>query len=171
MQQLMDNFTQNHMKLSAYVNALPDDRFLHSANSKWTPGQQLAHVYLTLVPIGQALASKEFIQNKFGAIDRPVMTYDQLIDTYKKGLASGGKAPEQYLPQDVSLEHRDEYTDKLTTILTTIQELIANYSEEELDTLVLPHPFLGKLSIRELFYLMSYHPLHHLEQTERNLLQ
>lgn len=167
--QLMDGLYQNHKQLSNYVNALPDDQFLHTANNKWTPGQQLAHVYLTLVPISQALGSKEYIQNKFGLIDRPVMTYDQLIDTYKKGLAAGGKAPEQYLPQEVSLGQRNEFTGKLDSILTTIRRLVAGYSEQELDTLVLPHPFLGKLTLRELFYLMSYHPLHHLEQTEKNL--
>lgn len=168
-QQLMDSFFGNHEKLSVYINALPDDQFLHAANGKWTPGQQLAHVYLTLLPIGQALGSKEYIQNKFGLINRQVMTYDQLIETYRKGLAAGGKAPDQYLPQEIGVEQRKEYTDKLLTILASIQQQVATYTDEELDTLVLPHPFLGKLTLRELFYLMSYHPLHHLEQTEKNL--
>jgi hypothetical protein len=168
-QQLIDNFYENHKQLADYINSLPDDKFLHTANNKWTPGQQLAHVYLTLIPISQALGSKEYIRNKFGIIERPTMSYDQLIETYKKGLAAGGKAPEQYLPQDVTLEQRKEFAEKLLTILAAIQQQVATYSEEELDTLVLPHPFLGKLSLRELFYLMSYHPTHHLEQTKRNL--
>lgn len=167
--QLMDSFYQNHKDLSEYINSLPDEKFLHTANGKWTPGQQLAHVYLTLVPISQALGSKEYIQSKFGFIDRPAMSYDEVIETYRKGLAAGGKAPGQYLPQDIALEQKNEYTEKLLTILAAIQQQIGTYSEEELDTLVMPHPFLGKLSLRELFYLMSYHPLHHLEQTEYNL--
>ncbi len=165
----MDSFYQNHKDLSEYINSLPDEKFLHTANGKWTPGQQLAHVYLTLVPISQALGSKEYIQNKFGNIGRPTMSYNEVIETYKKGLATGGKAPEQFLPQNVPLSQREEFTDKLLTILGTIQQQVATYSEEELDTLVLPHPFLGKLSIREFFCLMSYHPTHHLEQTKKNL--
>lgn len=168
-QQLMDNLYQNHKQLADYVNILPDGQFLHTANGKWTPGQQMAHVYLTLVPISQALISKEYIQNKFGIIDRQTMSYEQVIDIYKKGLSAGGKAPEQYLPQDVTIDQKNENSEKLLTILDAIQQQIAAYTEEELDTLVLPHPFLGKLTLRELFYLMSYHPLHHLEQTEKNL--
>jgi hypothetical protein len=168
-QQLMDNFYQNHKQLADYVNSLPDEQFLHTANNKWTPGQQLAHVYLTLVPISQALGSKEYIQNKFGIIDRATMSYEHVIETYKNGLAAGGKAPEQYLPQDIPVAQREEYTGKLLTILDAIRQQIATYTDEELDTLVLPHPFLGKLTLRELFYLMSYHPIHHLEKTKENL--
>lgn len=168
-QQLMEYFYQNHKELADYINSLSDDQFMHTANNKWTPGQQLAHAYLTLVPISQALGSKEYIRNKFGLIDRPTMSYEQVIETYKKGLAAGGKAPAQYLPQAIPVAQRREYTGKLLTILDAIQQQVATYTEEELDTLVLPHPFLGKLTLRELFYLMSYHPVHHLEQTRRNL--
>lgn len=168
-QQLMDSFYQNHKLFADYINSLSDERFLHAWNGKWKPGQQMEHVYLCLVPINQALSSKEYIRNKFGVIERPLMSYDQVIETYKNGLAAGGKAPGQFLPGEIPVSQKGVLTEKLLNILDAIKQQVSTYSEDELDTLVLPHPFLGKLSIRELFYLMSYHPTHHLEQTKRNL--
>jgi len=52
-------------------------------------------------------------------------------------------------------------------VLLVIGELLEQFTEEELDTLSLPHPLLGILSIREMFYLISYHPSHHLAQTKQ----
>jgi len=43
---------------------------------------------------------------------------------------------------------------------------LENYTELELDSITIPHPLLGKLTIREMFYVMSYHPLHHKMQIQ-----
>lgn len=167
-QQLTEKFYQNHKDFATYISSLSDKEFNYAPNGKWTAGQQLAHVYLCLLPISQALHSKDFIFQKFGQIDRPTLSYDHVIENYRKGLEAGGKAPGQFLPQDVGLQEREELLDKLETILSTINQQLSNYSEQELDTLVLPHPFLGKLTIREFFFLMTYHATHHLQQTQQN---
>lgn len=70
-QELLENFSKNHRELSDYINALPEEKLTYSANGKWTPLQQLSHVYMTLTPFPKALASKEFILQKFGKINRP----------------------------------------------------------------------------------------------------
>lgn len=168
-EQLIDTLVSNHSDAAIYITGLTDEQFSTSKNGKWSPGQQLEHLILCLKPISQALASAQFIEEKFGKLQRPNMDYEQVIDTYKKGLAAGGKAPERFLPQNVTPGQRTALRDELTNTLTTMQQLLAGYSEAQLDTLVLPHPFLSMLSIRELFYLMSYHPLHHMQQVHHNL--
>ena len=42
-------------------------------------------------------------------------------------------------------------------------------SEEELDTIFIPHPLLGKITLRELYYFTIYHILHHHKKIEENL--
>jgi hypothetical protein len=42
-------------------------------------------------------------------------------------------------------------------------------SEEELDDIFLPHPLLGKVTLRELYLFNIYHILHHHNKTEENL--
>ncbi len=168
-QDLLEIFGQNHEELTNYIATLDDEKFMQSNNGKWTPGQQLLHVYLCLKPINQALGSKDFIRNTFGASDHPAMSYDEVMTVYRQGLDNGGKAPEQYVPKEVLAAGREELSQKLLNIVHAIQLQLKDYTDEELDTLVLPHPFLGLLSIRELFYLMTYHPIHHLNQTKQHL--
>ena len=142
---------------------------MHSHNGKWTAGQQLAHLLLCVQPIAKAMAAKEYIREKFGTLQREGMSYEQVLATYKEGLQKGGKAPERFLPEAMGYEQRQAMASEMETVLTTIQNLLSSYTEAELDTLVMPHPFLGMLSIREMLSLMSYHPLHHLQQVRGHL--
>ena len=165
-QELIESFSKNHRELIDYVNSLTDDQFTYSSNGKWTAGQQLSHAYLCLLPFQRVLASKEFILEKFGKIDRPTWSYDTVLENYLK---TSRKAPDRYLPEQISPEQKAEITEGLQEILPAIQQVFNEFTDEELDSLVLPQPLLGNLTIREMFYLMTYHPIHHLRQTEFNL--
>ena len=164
--QLIQSFYDDHKKISDYILALPEEAFMYSHEGKWTAGQQLKHVYLTLLPFPKILPSKDFIRQKFGTIDRPTRDYDTVIKNY---FLSSRQAPSVYLPEHVSPEQKTELAANLEAITTTIQNLLQTYSEEELDTLVIPHPLLGKMTIREMYYLMTYHPTHHLRQTQAHI--
>jgi hypothetical protein len=164
--ELLKKFSDNHQALIDYVNALPDEQFTYSYNGKWTAGQQLSHVQLTLLPFPKVLPAKEFMLQKFGKINRPTWSYDTVLENYAK---TSLQAPQQFLPEPVSPDQKSTITTDIRQVIRTIQQLLEQYTDEELDTLVLPHPLLGNLTIREMFYLMTYHPTHHLQQTINNL--
>jgi hypothetical protein len=163
---LIKSFAENHNDVIVYVNSLTDQQFLYNYNEKWTAGQQLSHIYLTLIPFLKVLPSKDFILSKFGKIDRPTWNYETVIEKY---LTTTLKAPSQYLPEKIILQQKATICTDLQAILKNISQLLDQYAEEEFDTFVLPHPLLGNLTIREMFYLMTYHPTHHLNQTKLNL--
>lgn len=168
-QQLISEFVQNHIEFNNYINALTEVEFAYSNQGKWTAGQQLEHVYLCLYPISQALASKEFILHKFGKTDRSSLSYDEIIDNYKAALAQGGKAPDRFVPGAFDPADKSKVSSQLLELLETIAQQLDGYTNEELDSLLLPHPLLGNLTITEMFYLMTYHATHHHRQTELNL--
>lgn len=164
-QDLITTFYNNHLALMHYISTLKDDEFTYCNRKKWTAGQQLSHAYLCLLPLVKVLPSKASIQ-KFGKINRPGWNYETVIEHY---LQTNLKAPGSYLPEPVMPEQRTAITTGLQQALDSIVQLLEPYTENELDNLVLPHPLLGNLTIREMFYLMAYHPIHHLRQTEANL--
>jgi hypothetical protein len=166
--ELIQAFFNNHQEMIDYVASLTDEEFTFSQNKKWSAGQQFSHVYLTLLPFPKVLPSKEFILQKFGKINRPTWSYDLVIENYFK---TSRQSPEQYLPEQVDAEQKATITANIQNVLSSIQQLLNEYTDEELDTLVLPHPLLGNLTIREMFYLMSYHATHHLRQTIQNMEQ
>lgn len=167
---LIEQFKNNHEEFIDYIDGLTETEFMSSTNGKWTPGQQLEHVYLCLVPIAKVLPSSSFIKEKFGVLDRTGLDYEMVITNYKAALSQGGKAPDKFLPAAVELAQKGSLIDQTNQTLSGICQSLNSYTEAELDTLVLPHPLLGKLSISELFFLMSYHAIHHLDQTKQNLL-
>ena len=116
-QELIENFDHNHKELIDYIDGLTDQEFAYSYQGKWTAGQQLDHVYLCLKPISQVLSSKDFILQKFGKINRPVVGYDQVIENYKASLAKGGKAPDQFVPGQFNPDDRTELSTKFIEIL------------------------------------------------------
>ncbi|RYD58662.1 MAG: DinB family protein [Sphingobacteriales bacterium] len=169
--QLVRSLIDNHSTTANFICSLTDAQFVHSHSGKWSAAQQLSHLILCLMPINQALAARDYIREKFGVQSRAAMSYDDVIANYKAGLQNGGKAPERFLPPVIDVAQRDTLRNQLDEILIALRDQISTYSEAELDTLVLPHPFMGLLSIREMLYLMSYHPLHHLAQVKEHLVQ
>jgi len=166
-QELIAVFVANHQQVVQYIDGLEDSKFSYRYQDKWTAGEHLAHILLTITPFPKVLSSKAFISAQFGTVDRQIWDYETVLHHYAQ---TSLKAPESYLPKDEVLYHQKAaIISGMQQHLTDIKNLLSNYSEEELDTLVLPHPLLGKLTIREMFYLMAYHPLHHQRQIERVL--
>jgi hypothetical protein len=167
--ELLRNFTEDHIKFSTFISSLPDEKFVLSNHGKWSPGQQLSHVNLCLKPIVKALFAKGYLLQKFGKLNRAVLDYDTVIKNYTTALNNGGKAPDQFVPEEVVLADRKELVAEMQVLLKSISECTEHYTDEELSSIIMPHPLLGNLSIAEMFYLMSYHASHHLDQTRMNL--
>lgn len=163
---LIEAFGKNHQELIDYVNSLSAGMSKYSHDGKWTAEQQLSHVYLCLLPFPKVLTSKEFILQKFGKVIRATWNYETVIENYYK---TSRKAPERFFPEQLSDVEKEDLRDNFRKIVLAIQQLLEGYSDEELDSLLLPHPLMGNLTIREMFYLMTYHATHHLRQTEKNL--
>ncbi|GAA0881970.1 DinB family protein [Sphingobacterium siyangense subsp. cladoniae] len=166
-QELIKTFSDNHYTVIAYIQALPEPHFSYRNHEKWTAGQQLKHILLTLLPFPKVLQPKDYIAQKFGSLQRATWDYDTVRNNYLK---TSRQAPSQFLPEEILPAQKEGLIAQLEEVLATINQLFVLYNEEELDSLVLPHPLLGKLSIREMFFLMSYHPLHHLNQIKENLV-
>lgn len=166
-QELIKEFVKNHLETIKYIDQLNDSEFNYKRNGKWTAGQQLQHILLTITPFPKALFSKEYLLEKFGKIDRSTWDYKTVLEKYFK---TSLKAPEQFLPNnEITFIQKKDIVSQIKKILEDLDNIFNNYSEQELDTFTLPHPLLGKLTIREIFYLMSYHPLHHQKQIEQML--
>jgi hypothetical protein len=162
---------QTHEALIHYVNLLPDEALVYSQAGKWSAGQQLQHVYLCLLTISKALSSKKYVEETFGRIDRPTLSYDEVIERYKAGLAAGGKAPDRFVPGPFEPGQKEATIANLRQTLQDIETHLQAYTEEDCNTLILPHPFIGKLTIKELLFLMTEHASVHQRSIEHALQQ
>ena len=83
---------------------------------------------------------------------------------YQGKLAAGGRASKPFVP-GVPRNLKRVYT-RLEHTVDRLNRRIDRFSESELDTLILPHPLLGKLTLREMLYFTAYHADHHRRSIE-----
>jgi hypothetical protein len=161
---------ENHRLFTDYIQSLSAGVFTLSENQKWTPGQQLDHIRRSVQPLAQGFRlPKWMIKMIFGKSNRPGRTYDELVKKYTQKLEEGGRASGRFLPKALTNAEKNNIIDSLNKDLKSITKNLSAFSENELDEIVLPHPLLGKLTIREMMYFTIYHAEHHLNLTRKNI--
>ena len=73
------------------------------------------------------------------------------------------------MPKDVALADKARLRKELATAVGRLVRRLDRFSEAELDTLLLPHPLMGKLTLREMLYFTLHHVDQHHAITLRNL--
>jgi len=151
-----------HQEFIHGLRPLSEEDFQYAVEGKWNAGQQLDHVYRSVKPLSQALMLPAFvIRVLFGKANRSSRTYEELVARYRQKLQAGGTAPGRFVPKGCSLEDREALAKALMGQVASLSKRMGKYSESELDTLILPHPLLGKVTMREMLYFTIYHAEHH----------
>lgn len=168
--ELQQKLKESHVRFIGTINRVADADFTKSVNQKWTAGQQLDHIIKSVAPVNQAFALPGFmLKLSFGKANRPSRTYDQLVEKYHTKLNEGGRAPGRFVPAPVNVSQRSGLINKLEKLTASLSHRVEGFSEEQLDLLLLPHPLLGKLTLREMVYFTIYHVGHHEKQVTDNL--
>jgi hypothetical protein len=169
-EEIASKLISNHRDFTDYIESLSEKEFMFSRNDKWTAGQQLEHLVRSVKPLTQGFLLPGFIIGwLFGKSNRTGRTYEQLVDRYKEKLAAGGRASGQFIPPPISVTKKAELITKLTRLAAKLAAQVEKFSEKDLDTYVLPHPLLGKLTIREMMYFTICHVKHHEENIKTEL--
>lgn len=99
--------------------------------------------------------------------------YAEVRAVYLAALAGGGAASGRYVPPaGVPEDPEASRARALNGWRRTGDRLVARvgkWRENALDTYRLPHPLLGKMSVREMLFFTHYHDGHHLELVRRGL--
>ena len=169
-EEIIAKLEENHSAFISYINALSEEDFNYSRDDKWTAGQQLEHIIRAVKPLTQGfILPKFFFSLLFGKSSRPSRSYDQLVERYHQKLENGGRASGPFIPKQVAFSQRQALTATLQKLIGTLCKQVRHFSESDLDTYILPHPLLGKLTIREMMYFTIYHVQHHQQNIAKAL--
>jgi len=154
-----------------YIGAMSENDYLYQHNNeKWSAGEQLDHVLKVEAVVAKVTSLPKFaLKLKFGKSNRPSKSFEQLVDKYSKGIQAGFKANGEFVPTETPYANREKELKRLAKYAKKINKNFSRYSEGDLDTLIVPHPALGILTMREMFYFNTHHTEDHLHQTKRNL--
>lgn len=169
-QEIINKFVENHKAFIDYINTLDETKFTHSKDEKWTAGQQLDHIYRSVKPLTVVFALPKFMTKlAFGKANRPSRTYEEVITKYQKKLEEGGSASGRFIPKAIPFRAKDSLVKKIKKTLNILANQLERFDENQLDQIIIPHPLLGKMTVREMMYFTIYHVEHHREITVKNL--
>jgi hypothetical protein len=169
-QQIINELSERHKTLTTYIQTLNEKDFTFSKEGKWSGGQQLDHIVRSISPLVQAFMLPKFVPGLlFGKANRPSKSYDELVSKYKEKLAKGGVATGAFVPPAISYDKKEKLCKQLNSKVEKLCKQVNSFSKQQLDEYILPHPLLGKLTVREMLYFTMHHVNQHLEITKRNL--
>ncbi len=165
---VVKEITLQHKNFKETISALNQNKFDFSWNEKWTPGQQLEHIRKSVSPVVLAIRLPRFlIKYQFGVTNRPSRSYDALVARYLKALdGATAVAPKQFQPPAVPYSSKQKHMKAYENVVKKLIKVAQKCSEKDLDYYVIPHPLIGKLTLREMLFFCIYHVQHHHKITE-----
>jgi hypothetical protein len=159
---IQQSLRQHHEEFLTYLGQLSPEEYTFHPPGKWSAGQQQEHIRRSVQALNQGLLVPKFaIRQLFGEANRPSRSYDELVDRYRSRLVHAGTAPRRFAPPFIPFEKRDSLGRALRRSLGRLERRLRVFRENELDLIILPHPLLGKVTLREMLYFTCYHVQHH----------
>ncbi|MFT5166323.1 MAG: hypothetical protein ACI8P3_001554 [Saprospiraceae bacterium] len=152
-----------YQEVTSFVINLDQKSFKYNPGEKWSVSDQLEHLILSSKGVPSALNMSKLKLMIFGKSKTGSRSYDELFGSYKDVLNTGTKAPPKYSPDQEKTWTREELLANWKMIEDKFSDRIANWSEKDLDSYCLPHPALGKVTMRETLLFTIFHTNHHLK--------
>ncbi len=150
--------------LASYVAAYNKTLFTEMPEGKWSVGQHLEHLIRSSQPVYMAIGLPAFVLKLiFGKPNRPGRSFDELVERYQEKLSNGGAASGRFVPPAVPYSLQQQKIKLFLQLKDKLQKRVLALSDSKLDNCLLPHPLLGKITVREMLFFTVYHTQHHLQ--------
>ncbi|WP_228851654.1 DinB family protein [Aegicerativicinus sediminis] len=150
--------------LIEYLTNQDDELWEAGPKGKWSTGGHAKHLLQAIKPVNFALSLPRIVlKSRFGTTNRPLRNYDEIISRYLQKLedqpnATFGPSKNMKTPP---LKDKFYFIDRLQMEHMKLVYKTRHLSDKNLDELVLPHPLMGKMPIREMLQWTAYHIEHH----------
>ncbi|WP_335975190.1 DinB family protein [Gaetbulibacter jejuensis] len=161
----------NHQILIDVLSSQDDEKWQQGPEGKWTSGQQALHLLQSIKPLNDALSLPKFIiKYRFGTANRAVRDYAIVVNRYQERLQESKGivySPSKNMKVPL-LKDKNYILNRLQVENKKLQYKTRKLSDKHLDTLILPHPLMGKMPLREIIMWTAYHVEHHTKQLQEN---
>lgn len=165
-----------HAEAEPWLAAIPAAEFAAAQaergapGEKWSPADHVRHLANSTFPLAQALGLPKFLIGwRFGRGSGESRDFPAVRDAYQRKLRETGATAGRFaptprsLPEDLTAWQREVLASWRTSI-AALTARIPRWSEGALDRYRVPHPILGKITVREILFFTLYHYQHHIAQ-------
>ncbi|WP_353778399.1 DinB family protein [Winogradskyella sp. 3972H.M.0a.05] len=161
---IADLLEEKYQALLELLESKDVDQWESGPKGKWTTGQHALHLLQSIKPLNAAMSMPKFLlRYKFGKANRAVRPYDAVVKRYQERL-EGAKGKTYKGSQNMKVpryKDKDYILTRLQVEQKKLQAKTMRYKDKDLDALILPHPLMGKMPVREVVMWSAYHVEHH----------
>jgi len=169
---IADLIEEKNQALFNWLNNQSIDNWETGPSEKWTSGQQVLHLLQSIKPLNNALSLPTFVlRYKFGKANRDVRDYQTVVTRYQERLKDVPKGKLSPYSKDMkvpTIKEKKYLINRLKVESKKLQYKTKKLSDKNLDTVILPHPLMGKMPVREIIMWTAYHTEHHTKQLIEN---
>ena len=161
-----------HRESELYWDSLATSTFLAPIGDAWSPADNVRHLTKSIRAVTRGLGMPRLVLLlAFGRSSAPSRPYASVREIYRARLAQGASAG-RFAPRAQQKSGEPEATRAriMASHAAAVAELcaaIARWPESALDARRLPHPLIGRLTVREMLLFTVHHNRHHLENVQR----
>lgn len=140
-----------------------EKEFNVSKDGKWTPAGHIEHLINSIKPLNQLFILPKFIMTFWvGKPNRPSRTYENLVEKYHEKLKTSNPTINRFGPNKAKNYTKLQLSARFEKQYDLFAKKIENnWTEDSLEKYLIPHPLLGKLTVREMIMFTIYHTEHH----------
>jgi hypothetical protein len=157
--------------MAQWLKTHPAEKWAIGPAGKWTTGQHIVHLIQSTKPLVRALSLPGFVLRwKFGSANRPSRDYETIVARYHEKLAAVNGQVVSPFSQNMPAtppEGKEALIAELAALNKKLNRKMAGYSDAQLDNLLVPHPLMGRMTLREILMWNAYHTEHHHKILER----
>lgn len=168
---IADLLEEKYTSLISWLDQQPDEFWTTGPKGKWTTGQQALHLLQSIKPLNDALSMPKFLlRYKFGKANRTSRDYTTVVNRYHERLeqAKGKTFKGSQNMKVPELTDKTYILNRLQVEQKKLQYKTKKMKNRHLDGLILPHPLMGKMPVREIIMWTAYHVEHHLAILKRS---
>ncbi len=160
--EILQKLSEGFSIVEETIKNTDNEDFFFKKENKWSAVENIKHLILSVNPLNMAFSLPNFTLLFFGKLNRPTMNYDEIVEKYHQKLSEGVVATPQFVPEPISLDsNKEDLIQEFKKTNDKFLKKVDSFEEEDLDKYLIPHPVLGKLTIREMLYFTICHTLHH----------
>jgi hypothetical protein len=151
-----------------FLDGFTDEAFFAPQGDKWSPAGHVRHLTKSVRAVADAMRKPKVLLLVFGLARSPARSFEEIVTAYPQILDRGGLAG-RFAPRGEDPE-RPLIMASWQLAGRGLQRAAARWSERALDRYQVPHPLMGKLTVREMLFFTLYHNAHHARRIRERAL-
>jgi len=163
-EEILNGLESSFSNILAWIEEQPIDKINKEIiEGKWTIAGHYVHLIKSARAVTRGLKMPRIgLRGMFGVNNREERTFDGLREKYEAAIAPGITAGPDFIAKPGKVYEKEDLIKQIKEELDQFKSIVPKWSEKDLSKYIVPHPAIGKVTLREILFFTIFHTDIHL---------